>query len=378
MRFALIAGAAAYAALAFSAPASAVGPDTVARIDRSLWPVPLQGEAGFDRASRAEILVAISALHDFTEADETSLIATLHVKQADTASVRKVASKFSAILVKNYQLAAAACSTGEWPCPKAGSETELLAAGRALSTGMPANFQPWFDAATRFHQVYMAEVMRLAAVFPRVSSEIDTYSDVERTGFELSDRHFMLTFDDGPTAKDGQTDQLLSVLHGNGIHSAFFLLGERLEQRLKQTSPATLGALYEGQCAGDHGWQHQSHQRWAEWQSSVVNTRDLVKESLPDTYRPWFRPPYGQRLSDSGAFFSQNGLRVILWNIDSQDWNSGVSAMEVAQRVQSLMLLWRHGVVLMHDIHPKAKVAVPWLLDQNKADGVVWEDCRTY
>ena len=368
----------ALAAGGLSSPASAVGPENVARIDRSLWPLPLQGEAAFDRASRAEILLAIGALHEFAEMDEAALMARLHVKSADTASVHKIAGKFGAILLKNYQLAARSCSASEWPCPKVEDEAGLLDAGKALSTGMPANFQPWFDAAAEFHRVYMAEIMRLAAVFSRVSSEVDTYSDAERSGFELPDRHFLLTFDDGPTAKDGQTDQLLTVLRENHIHGAFFLLGERLEPRRKQTSPAALAMLYEGQCTAAHGWEHQSHQRWAEWQSSVLNTRNLVKESLPATYRAWFRPPYGQRQSDSGPFFTQNGVQIVLWNIDSQDWNNNVSAMEVAQRVQSLMLLWRRGIILMHDIHSKARTAAPWLITQNQADGVVWEDCRTY
>ena len=377
MRLALLLCAAALA-VGISGPARAVGPDNVARIDRSLWPEPLQSPAAFDHASRAEILVAIGALHDFADMDEAGLIARLHVKEADTASVRKMVGKFSAILLKNYQVAAAGCSAAEWPCPKAGSETELLAAGKALKDGMPPTYQPWLDAATQFHRVYMAEIMRLAAVFPRISSEIDTYTDAERTGFELPDRHFLLTFDDGPTAKDGQSDQLLAVLRTNQIHSAFFLLGEKLEPRRKQTTPTALASLYDGQCVASHGWQHQSHQRWADWQSSVTNTRDLVKETFPALYKPWFRPPYGQRQSDSGAFFAQRGLQVALWNMDSQDWNNNVSAMDVAQRVQSLMLLWRRGVMLMHDIHPKAKIAVPWLIDQNRADGVVWEDCRTY
>ncbi len=377
MRFTLCL-CAAFMALSLSCPVGAAGPDNVARIDRSLWPEPLQSPAAFDRASRAEILAAIGPLHEFAEMDEAGLIARLHVKQADTASVRKIAAKFTAILLKNYQLASAGCSAAEWPCPKAIGEAELLAAGKGLGSGMPANYQPWLDAAIKFHQVYFTEEMRLAAVFPRVSSEIDTYSDAERTGLELPDRHFLLTFDDGPTAKDGQSDQLLTVLRENHIHGAFYLLGERLAPRRKQNDPTALSLLYEGQCLAAHGWEHQSHQRWSEWQSSVTNTRDLVKETFPTAYKPWFRPPYGQRLSDSAAFFAQNGLQVMLWNIDSQDWNNGVAAMEVAQRVQSLMLLWRRGVMLMHDIHPKAKIAVPWLIDQNRADGVVWEDCRTY
>jgi hypothetical protein len=44
----------------------------------------------------------------------------------------------------------------------------------------------------------------------------------------------------------------------------------------------------------------------------------------------------------------------------------------------TLMLLWRRGVILFHDIHPKALVAVPWLLDHTRQTGVVWQDCRQY
>ena len=374
----LLLACAGVAALALSSPGRAAGPDNVARLDRSLWPEPLQGPAAFDRASRGEILVAVGALREFFDMDAAALAGRLHLKEADEASVRRIAGKFSLLLLNNYRQAAASCPAGEWLCPRVAGEADLLAAGRALADGMPAQFRAWFDASSQFHRVYMAEEMRLAALFPRTSSEIDTYSDIERTGFELPDRHFLLTFDDGPTAKDGLSDQLLALLRDNRLHGAFFMLGERLEPRRRQSGEAALASLYEGQCVAAHGWQHQSHQRWAEWQSSVVTTRDLAKETFPGAYRAWFRPPYGQRLSDSGPFFTQNGLKIVLWNIDSQDWNNGMSAGDVAQRVQTLMLLWRRGTILMHDIHAKAKSAVPWLIDQNRGDGVEWEDCRTY
>jgi peptidoglycan/xylan/chitin deacetylase (PgdA/CDA1 family) len=94
-------------------------------------------------------------------------------------------------------------------------------------------------------------------------------------------------------------------------------------------------------------------------------------------YRPWFRPPYGQRRSDSASFFREHGLTVALWNIDSQDWNPTVRADEAANRVLTLMLLWRRGVILFHDMHPKANTAVPWLLGQTRQSGIVWDDCRT-
>ena len=73
-----------------------------------------------------------------------------------------------------------------------------------------------------------------------------------------------------------------------------------------------------------------------------------------------------------------NGLTVVLWNIDSQDWNAKISAQQSANRVMSLMLLWRRGLILFHDIHPKAQLAVPWLLEKTRASGITWDDCRSY
>ena len=78
------------------------------------------------------------------------------------------------------------------------------------------------------------------------------------------------------------------------------------------------------------------------------------------------------------AFFQQQALQVGLWNIDSQDWSNKVSADAAAQRVLTLMLLWRRGVILFHDIHNKAPVAVSWLVRATEGSGVSWQDCHSY
>jgi len=366
------------ALLGASAAAEAAGPDNVARSNWSLWPEPIDTVAAFDRASRAEILSFSAALGDVADLDEVALEARLHIKQADVASVRKVAARLNGILFENYKVASGSCHTGDEFCDALVNEDALLAAAHRMGDGLSGKFHPWYRGAVEFNRVYADELVRLAALFPRVSSEIDTYSPIEHTGFELPDRHFLFSFDDGPTNRDGQTDVLLPILNQNGVHGIFFMLGERLEARKGQSGSEALDNLYQGQCAALHGWQHLSHQKWSDWQSSVTNTRNLVQATFPTAYRGWFRPPYGQRLSDSADFFTQSGLGVALWNIDSQDWNAHVTADEAAQRVSTLMLLWRRGVILFHDIHPKAKSAVPWLINQHRKTGVVWEDCRPY
>nr|WP_241026189.1 polysaccharide deacetylase family protein [Burkholderia sp. Tr-20390] len=239
-------------------------------------------------------------------------------------------------------------------------------------------YAAWFAASQRFHRTYLDELLRLASLFPRTSSEVATYSTSELSGDELADRHFLLTFDDGPTRIGGNTDKLLDTLRKLHLSATFFVLGEQLQSRLQQDAPGELSRTYQGMCVGSHGWQHKSHSAWQQWQDSVVRGIGLVRSSMPSSYVPLFRPPFGQRRADSGAFFDARGLRVALWNIDSQDWSNKVNADQVKQRVLTLMLLWRHGVILFHDIHAKAQTVVPWLVEQTNGTDLQWIDCHTY
>lgn len=356
----------------------AYGPETVAFADRSSWPETINSTAAFDRASRAEILVFVAALAEVAEQDAATLKTQLNIKQVDSASIARVRNQLTAHLLQNWRIAAADCANSEVFCDKISTAPELLTAAKGLEGKLPESYHNWHNKAQLFHKSYAGELIRLAALFPKVSSEIDTFSALEHTGFELQDRHFLLTFDDGPSEPNGNTDALLALLTKSNLHTSFYMLGERLQARLKQTDSVTLAKLFEGQCAAMHGWRHESHAKWEKWQSSITDTRDLVKTTFPQSYQPWFRPPYGQRRADSGEFFSKHDLKVALWNIDSQDWNSRVSGEDAAQRIMTLMLLWRRGVILFHDIHPKALVAVPWLLNHTRQTGVIWQDCQQY
>ena len=66
----------------------------------------------------------------------------------------------------------------------------------------------------------------------------------------------------------------------------------------------------------------------------------------------------------------------MLWNIDSQDWSSKINASEVSDRVITLMLLWRKGIILFHDIHPKAKEALPVITKTLNKSGLQFIDAR--
>jgi peptidoglycan/xylan/chitin deacetylase (PgdA/CDA1 family) len=255
-------------------------------------------------------------------------------------------------------------------------EAGFRVAARAFDAAPAPAYAGWYEDARRFHHIYLDELLRLAALFPRVNSEIDTYSTQETLDGDLADRQFLISLDDGPTRAGGDTDDLLEVLRSHDLHPQYFVLGKSLKARERSTSAIALAQTYAGMCVGAHGWTHTSHSRRPDWKASVTDTLALIHADMPASYRPLFRPPYGQRRADSGPFFTAQGIRVVFWNIDSQDWNAKIHADQVRQRVLSLMLLWRHGIILFHDIHSKARVAIPWLLAQTRGSGVRWVDCR--
>lgn len=367
------AGTLAAAALTAASPARAAGPANIAASDRSAWPQPLNAPAAFDRASRAEILAFAHQLALSETLDDEALRARLGLKQIDRPALERIRGRFWQRLAAGYRSALGSCVRQDVFCAPAGDAAALRALALRFQAAPEPAYAAWYADAARFHRTYLDEQLRLAALFPRVSSEIDTYSAVESDGSELGDRRFLLSFDDGPTAPGGNTDRLLRSLRELRLQGTFFVLGESLQRRGDDAA-----RLYAGMCVASHGWQHQSHARWPQWQDSVARSSALVAQRVGSGYVPLFRPPYGQRLADSGAFFRAQGLRVALWNIDSQDWNAKVSADAVGQRLLSLMLLWRRGTILFHDVHDKARQALPWLLRQTRGAGVEWVDCKRY
>ncbi|WP_412072334.1 polysaccharide deacetylase family protein [Pseudomonas fluorescens] len=354
----------------------AAGPAGFATIDRSGWPRALTSEADFDIASRAEILMFSKVLLNTEGLDAENLTQRLGVKSVDIKSVEQVRQRFWQRLLDGYGKASANCH-GEPFCPSVRNLAELRESAASFTVSARDTFGTWATSSQNFHEQYLNEQLRLAALFPKTSSEIQRFDDAELNGDELADRQFLLTFDDGPSAVGGHTETVTSVLRTHDLHGTFFVLGRPFQIRLQKTSADKLSELYRDQCVSLHGWEHKSHSHWSEWQSSVVRSATLLSHTLPSNYQPLFRPPYGQRLSDSAAFFKAQGIKVMLWNIDSQDWSKQISSSAAGQRVQTLMLLWRHGIILFHDIHNKAPSAVSALIATNKGNGVQWLDCRT-
>jgi peptidoglycan/xylan/chitin deacetylase (PgdA/CDA1 family) len=349
----------------------------VAKADFSLWPHSIASLADFNNASRAELVVSALALDGYVKTEFQP--ADLGIKSIHGDSLRKWEESAKREWIAHFIDASADCTHGGTGCGFKGGDWDAFVTfakrveTRELSI---ARYALWLDNTRRFYASYLKEQIRLAALFPYPTSEIMTLSATEIVGGELKDRQFALSFDDGPTAPGRETERYISLLDQNRISAWFFVLGGAMERRLKATPPEALRRTYSNQCLASHGYEHKPHPRMTDWKESLKKTNALITQVFPETGSAMFRPPYGQRQQELIQFLDDEGAHVVLWNIDSQDWHSRISADEVASRVKKLMLLKRRGILLFHDVHAKGLTAIPEIIEFARRAGLTWADCH--
>ncbi|QCI10832.1 polysaccharide deacetylase family protein [Pseudomonas putida] len=359
-----------------SLPAQAA-PLPPASLERSVWPEQLDSPALFDVASRAEILSFARVLHESELLDDSALAARLGLRQINLQKIRAVRARMWQRLWQGYQQAQGSCEQDASFCYPVTSMAELRTRSATFASDVGEFYADWTEPSHQFHVRYLDEQLRKAALLPQTSSEVERLSDHERNGDELNDRMFLLTFVGGPGPDGASTDLLAGYLRKQRLQGTFFVIGNRLQQRRDSGSAQAIARLYKGQCVGIQGWEYRSHAQWQGWQDSLRRSQARVQADLPEQYVPLFRPPYGQRRADGEPFMASQQLQVSLWDIDALD-DGALSAEASAQRVMTLMLLWRKGVIQFHDSLPKAQQAVEWLLHNTAQSGIGWEGCRDY
>ena len=210
--------------------AAQAAPSPQATLDRTLWPEQLDSPALFDVASRAEILSFAQVLQESEMLDEPALAARLQLRQINLAVIRAVRARMWQRLWENYQQAQRSCEQDASFCYPLESMAELRTLAATFTSGVGEFYTGWLEPSRAFHTV-TDEQLRKAALFPQTSSEVERLSDSERTGDELNDRVFLLTFVGGPTPAGGATDELADYLRRQKLGGLFFVLGNRLQQR---------------------------------------------------------------------------------------------------------------------------------------------------
>ncbi|MEU6024569.1 polysaccharide deacetylase family protein [Micromonospora sp. NPDC047134] len=161
-----------------------------------------------------------------------------------------------------------------------------------------------------------------------------------------------LTFDDGPNSS---TSALLSVLRANGARATMFNVGQTV-----QSNPSAARAQVDaGMWVANHSWNHSymTSMNQSQMQSDLSQTNAAIQAATG--VRPQlFRPPYGQTNSTLQSVAASLGLRQVIWDVDSQDWNGA----SVSQIVSAASRLQAGQVILMHDGIQNTRNAIPQIM----------------
>ena len=169
-----------------------------------------------------------------------------------------------------------------------------------------------------------------------------------------------ITFDDGPGQR---TPTLLKLLADRQIKATFFVLGEharRYPELIRQM-------VLDGHEVENHSWDHPDMRklgdaaRQKEIEDTVAQLKSLGAEPK------FFRPPYGSYDPALVALAHRDGLELVLWSRDSEDWRYHT----VASLEAHILPIGQgaHGIFLFHDIHESTIAAMGGVLDDLKSRG---------
>lgn len=352
----------------------AKGPINVAVITENIWPFEVSSKESFDLASRLEILMFLKTYKKELLNVDLEKYLGLSKDRIDIASIKRWEKETDLKLLKRYLSAMKTCN-GKigLGCDFSKDQYEtLLQYSLSFFKKLDEKFQIWNSESQKFYITYAKEQIRLAALFPKPTSEIFSLSDDEINGDEFKDGEFLISLDDGPDkVKTKKYSELLTKYNINGI---FFVLGSKLKSFLENYPLNDMKSLYGGHCIGSHGLIHKSHQSLKTFSDSITMTDNLIKK-VSGEKSVYFRPPYGQRNEEVLALLKEINSKNILWNIDSNDWHAKISVKEMWGRVQKLMLLWRKGIILFHDVHDKAIYSISKLSKFVNDNELIWKSC---
>ncbi|MBO4897090.1 MAG: polysaccharide deacetylase family protein [Clostridia bacterium] len=153
------------------------------------------------------------------------------------------------------------------------------------------------------------------------------------------------TYDDGPSQ---YTSSILDTLSANGCRATFFVVGQNAA--VYKSTIAREASL--GMEIGNHTYSHPdlTKQSYGNIQSQISRTDTAVYNACGQ-YTRLMRPPYG---SQNSTVRSAVGKPLILWSVDTRDWESRNADKVVANILNNV----KDGdIILMHDLYPSTAAA---------------------
>jgi peptidoglycan/xylan/chitin deacetylase (PgdA/CDA1 family) len=206
---------------------------------------------------------------------------------------------------------------------------------------------------------------RVLTISPSKFSQVGTMQ-YQQT-LPLKDHEVVLTFDDGPLPP--YTNIILDTLASQCVKATYFLVGQ-----MASANPSVVRRIYnEGHTIGTHSQNHPRFERLSmrRVEREVDDGINSIRAALGDAkaLSPFFRIPYLGRTNAIERFLE--GKQLVTWSadVDTNDWWRGSTPEAIVQRAMRRLNAQGSGIILMHDIHRKTAMALPFLLKELKANG---------
>jgi peptidoglycan/xylan/chitin deacetylase (PgdA/CDA1 family) len=141
------------------------------------------------------------------------------------------------------------------------------------------------------------------------------------------------------------------------------MLGERV-QRMPALAADVARAGHE---IGNHAWSHTSFRSL--WQSQIIAEIDRTQGEIiraTGVHPVLLRPPYGRYPPSALPLIAERDLDIILWSIDSRDWELSDPHELAASVVRALK---PGAIILMHDRTPLAAKALEEIIVRGRERG---------
>ena len=236
--------------------------------------------------------------------------------------------------------------------------------------GGPAKREKW-DAYTAHLRTLFTREKILAEwgdAFPEPPEASRGAAEGEIFGNEFAPKSVALTFDDGPHPR--YTEQVLALLKKYGMRAEFFELGANLgtvedgDVQLSRNAEIARKVLEAGHQIANHSYSHPVLARLTEERrTSEIERTSLLLEKISGRKPVLFRAPYGARNKQILQQINSEGMRSIMWTIDSQDWADPIPE-SIAMRVLHQLNETHKGIILFHDIHKQSVIALSPVIEE--------------
>ena len=138
----------------------------------------------------------------------------------------------------------------------------------------------------------------------------------ETLTYSIAKGNVALTFDDGPTK---YSLEIVDILKEYGVGGTFFFIGQNAEEH-----PDYVEYVHSnGYSIGSHSSSHPNMPTlsYKKQELELVASLDLLGEITKEKIR-LFRPPYGNFNKHLQNLVDENHYKLVLWNVDPEDWNT--------------------------------------------------------